>query len=272
MPVWLIIVGAAAALLLLARRGGGGAPSGGIVPPAGTGVGAIIDALYQRQLRDLPAIRAHYNLSRLRRIARAAAKAWGVPAEWVWGIMWRESKWTPIGVYGHSAEKARAVAGGKGSSAYGMAQMLGSRFRGEKSWAQSRYPGAITWTHQDLVDPKRTIWTVAASLRRAVEKHGAANLTASGNRLLGQWWASPGRDTAGSERKARDIRDKGPDVWSTVQPPASWTAVPIGPTGPEDDQPPAGWPGVEGGAAAPSVDDVDDDADGFWDRFLAGGE
>jgi hypothetical protein len=107
----------------------------------------------------------------------------------------------------------------------------------------------MPWLHQDLIDPKRTIWTVAASLRRALEKHGEAKLLANDRLLLGKWWA--GFSDAlipAAQRKAGDIAAKGPNVHATGAVPAGWSSYPGGATSAADDAPPAGATGHPGSA------------------------
>lgn len=204
--------------------------------PPGTGAHAVIDELAKRQARDLQSMRAYWNLSRLKAATHAASKAWGVPPQWVWGMIWRESGWRPVGLYGNSAAKAKAVAGGEGSTAFGVGQMLGSRFRAEKAWANQRVPGSIPWTHADLIDPRAGIWAVAASIRRAIETHGPEKLTANGGRLLGAWWTGSKGNWA---RKAGDIAKRGPNVWQKGAP-SGWTNNQPGAVTPGDKSPPKG--------------------------------
>lgn len=202
--LWLLLL---ALPLLLGRRSG---PGPTIVPassPAGSGrvtdLDRYIEELHAAWALANPSLRAYWTKPRLRAATQVASKALGVPPEWPWGVMYGESRHRPVGVFGSSAEAAKAIP----SSAYGMAQMLKSRFDAERA-AEPR----ITWSHADLLDPWRTIWTVAASYARAIRKHGMARLRADDSRLLGKWWSGGSGPDAG-RRKARQILAHGSDVW-----------------------------------------------------------
>lgn len=199
---WAWLIGGAVALWLMTRSSGSSVP--GIPPgPAPSGTSAYIDRLWEVQQAALPAIKATWTKAKLRAVTREAAKALGIPPEWPWGVMYGESRWVPVGVYGSDPDKAKGVP----STAYGMGQILRSRF-GSEARAEPR----ITWSHEELIDPRKTIWTIAASYARAVRKHGVEELEADGGQLLGDWWAGKGRGA----RKARHIREKGPDVWGAT--------------------------------------------------------
>jgi hypothetical protein len=183
-----------------------------------------IQRLYDQQVRYLGPLRAYWTKDRLRSVARAAASYYGVPPEWVWGLLWRESAWRPVGVYGGSATKAQAVP----SNVYGMGQMLGSRYGTEQAAA----PAILWWAHSGLLSPPASVWTVAASLGRALASRGggpgstAAASEEAARRFaaeddgtaVGGWWASPGRVTEGARRKTSDVAVRGPDVWGETDP------------------------------------------------------
>ena len=199
-----------------------------------------IQALYDQQAKHLPALKAHYDRDKLRAITRAAASYFSVPPEWVWGTLYGESKQQPVGVYGHSAQKAQDVAGGQGSNAYGMSQMLGSRYDGEKK----ARPKFLWWSHSDLLSPPLAIWATASSFGRALSKYGggpgvtgpkaseaARRFAATANGYgVGAWWASPGRDSAGARKKVGHIATRGADVFAGAgNPAAGLLALPTAP-------------------------------------------
>lgn len=256
MPPWVWVALAAAGLWAVAQRkpkaANAGSPptasgnAGGLVSDArkaqSGSLSKYIDKLYQVQLALLPVFKAHYNKDRLRRIARAAAGYYAIPPEWVWGTLYGESAWTPVGVYGHDPEKAKAIP----SNAYGMGQFLGSRY----DWEKQHRPEHLKWSHVDLIDPRLTIWTTAASFNRGVRGRGGFPTAASirtaadlakqvaavdafsrekSGLQVGHWWA--GSSVAGATKKTGHVKTKGPDV--RVEGP--------GATSDDDDLPPSGW-------------------------------
>ena len=220
-----------------------------------------IRKLFNHQMNYIPIAKSLYNIDRLRRITLAASKYFGVPPEWVWGTMWGESRWTPIGLYGiysgtknPSPDKAIAAS----SSAFGLSQMLGGRFRKSETPFLRKHWGNNPWVHMDLVDPKIAIWTQAGTYGRGLASRGggpgatkdaqAAAIrkmkAGKGGLLLGHWMAGfiGERAKRGAEKKMRHIATYGPDVWSKGKPAkgsTAWTSKP-GPTYAEDDLPPWG--------------------------------
>ena len=208
---------------------------------------AYIDALYQRQLVFLPVAKGVYNIDRLRAIALAASVFYGVPPEWTWGLLKRESNMVPVGIFGASPAKAKKAK----STAYGVSQILRGRFdNSEKKWL--RETGA-TWNHSDLIDPKRAIWTTAASLGRGLYTRGGGRGRPLGAQqaaiakmakekqglAVGRWWAGQSEAaTKGAIAKVKDIIKWGPDVWNVGPPANSYMWQKTGPVSMADWLPP----------------------------------
>lgn len=207
--------------------------------------------LYDRQVKMLPKLKKHYNIDRMRRITRAVARYYAVPPEWIWGIAWGESKWTPVGIYAHNPDKAIA----KRSNAYGIGQFLRGRFRSEKK----RQPGSFRWDHDDLVEPRIALWSIGGSLHRALKRRGGGRgATMEAQRAaigkfgrdrsglaVGHWWAGYGTTPEGKEKalrgarkKVRHIKAYGPNVYASGK--AKGSKTPGGPTSAVDDRTPWG--------------------------------
>lgn len=241
-----------------AAQGPGYVPAGGILIGSGLPLPSMvehpkrdpyIDQLWAREQIWKPQARTHYNINNLRRIARAASAYYGVPPSWTWGLIRGESDFWPVGIYAHSPAKAKAIK----SNAYGMGQLLRSRFdKSEKAWINQSSNG-YGWNHSDMIDPKRAIWTVAASVGRGLKNRGggpAKSLAkqqaaikkmalSNSGLLVGKWWAGfSSAYEAGARKKIRDVRRYGPDVYSTGPPPSSAMYQRLGPTIGADDLPP----------------------------------
>jgi hypothetical protein len=238
--------------------GPGYTPTGAILSGSGLPIPAMdehpkrdpyIDQLWAREQTWKPIAREFYNVDRERRIARAAAAFYGVPPSWVWGLVRGESNFYPVGIFSASPSKAKA----RKSNAYGMGQILRGRFdKSEKAWihASSNNNG---WNHSDMIDPKRGIWSVAASLGRGAKNRGGgpgkslAKQQAAIKKmaleqdglLVGKWWAGfSDAYEGGARKKIGQILTYGPDVYDTGPPPWGFLWQKSGQTLPADDLPP----------------------------------
>ena len=241
-----------------AATGPGFQPAGGVL--AGSGLplpviteaptrDAYIDQLWAREQVWKPYAREYYNIDNLRRIARAAGAYYGAPPSWVWGLVRGESNFYPVGIYAHSPSKAKA----KKSTAYGSGQILRGRFnKSEKAWIDKSTNG-YGWNHSDMIDPKRAIWSLAASVGRGLKNRGGGPgrslakqqvaikkmAQEQGGLLVGKWWAGfADKYVPGAKKKIRDVRKYGPDVYSIGKPPSTSMWQKTGPTIPADDLPP----------------------------------
>lgn len=154
----------------------------------------------QRELYQTPADLAP--------IVIAEAAAAGIDPRVVWGAMWRESKWRPVGVT--KVPDVVNVPGKKDkiSTAVGVSQVTRTRYRGEVK-ALGGPP-----QHWHLLFPPVAIRYTARSYARGQAENGPAVVnTATGPRFapwLGAWWAgSPGD---GADRKQGDIEAHGPTL------------------------------------------------------------
>jgi len=229
--------------------------------------GKYIWWLYDHQVRNLGAVRSWWmanNDARLRAYTVWAAGYWinklnaesyitdvplsgwpkGMPkwmilAQVVWGVMWRECRHNPIGIYQHDPKKAIAKAH---ATAYGVSQVPLFRFKIEKkadglgNWMAraklgSEANNALTdMNHWDLLDPVQAIDFTMVSYIRLFRKYGKSGQhfynkggleywmnrhksdpTAKNKHLLGIWWA--GSNIVKCTRKQNDITIKGPLLW-----------------------------------------------------------
>ncbi len=188
---------------------GDGSISAGQATP-GTGRGSVPYAqyLYDHAATVVAQLRNCYDKNSLRAITKQAAAFHGIPAEWVWGVMYTETggKWRPIGLFGASGNDPAGSSGGVNMAAsdYGMSQITLKRYRDEKAMNPTWFP----WEHSDLIDPEVAIWATAASYRRALAKKGAGITY----KQLGEWWAGTGGNW---QRKADTMKQYGPDVNNT---------------------------------------------------------
>ncbi len=158
--------------------------------------------LWQRH-RD--AIRASWPRQRVIALSRAIEEVHGLPAGILAGVMWSESKATPVG----------PITGGTGTDT-GVGQILASRwYQSEQPWCiKQPYPwlhdlGRIP--HPYLMLPTIGVASVGASVLRAASK--GRSLTPDG---LAPWWTG-GASQEAKARKARSIRD-GQQRAATVAP------------------------------------------------------
>ena len=201
-----------------------------------------LDQLWDREVIFKAAIRSDYSIPRLKLIARSAAAYYGVPASWVWGILQGESNYFPVGIYaGYSGSNAKAKAAR--STAHGMGQMLGGRYRRSEKKHWKATSGGMGKDHEFFLDPKWGIWSVAASYGRMAKNRGGGHNRALGKQLqavhamatgskspsnqgslaVGHWWAGT-TATAGAKAKVRQILRYGQDVWKdgVMRPKSSW--------------------------------------------------
>ena len=172
--------------------------------PAGTeGWRLLLYYLYERQLQFLNTLRQYWTKDNLKKYCQYAAANYGETPEekeWLarmaWGVMFRESSHVPVGIFAGNPNPP----GGPKSTAYGMGQILTTRFRGEKRI----YGETLAWEHHDLLDPAMTINTIILSYKRLWKKY---NGTVE-KQKTGDWWAGPGNGA----RKANDIEEQGPKV------------------------------------------------------------
>lgn len=204
-----------------------------------------LDQLWDREVIFKSAIRGDYSIPRLKVIARAAAAYYGIPASWVWGILQGESNYYPLGIYaGNTGSNAKAKA--KKSTAHGMGQMLGGRYRNSerKHWLATS--GGLAKPHASFLDPKWSIWSTAAAYGRMAKNRGgghnrsitkqmqAVDSMATGSKsraghgslAVGHWWAGQKvpQYTKGAKAKVRQILKYGQDVWKdgVMRPSSSW--------------------------------------------------
>lgn len=219
-PLPLLVAGVAAlvagvgAAVALAVGGKSSTGSAGPGSSPSTTHGAIpfddltryIYALWQLEELYRDELRSFWDKPKLRRLVIQAAKFYDIDPRLIWGMTWRESGGhKAVGVYLGKYGPQKAI--DKRSSAYGMGQFLRQRFESERKLAPARFP----WHHQDLLDPRVSMWSVAASIKRAYEKYGREPSSLE----LGRWWAGT-LNKEGAARKAGDILEHGPDVYNDV--------------------------------------------------------
>ena len=158
-----------------------------------------IYALYDLEKRVLPGVKAGYSKTEFKQTVIDCAKAWDVPAEVVWGVMYRESKHVPVGIF--SKRPKPEAAASIPTSAFGMAQVtFKSRFKKEKKLLGEAFP----FQHHHLILPEVTAWYIAASYARLYARTRTPSAV-----QLGDWWAGKDR----GERKYADIVKHGPNVY-----------------------------------------------------------
>ena len=277
---WVWVLAAGGAYLLLKRKTtsamGTRLSASGAVQSFGTGIpkapgysgggqAAYIRQLWAREQAFKPKYRTAYNIDRMRRITRAAARYFGVPAEWPWGAIYGESAWYPVGIYaGYRGTPKYAIA--RKTTAYGVGQILRGVFNktiaGGGYWSMKKnLPKDKWWKHEDMLDPKVALWSVVAQYGRSMVKRGggpgkspAAKVAAArrfgglkGGFMPASLWTTGGAGKVGpgTKRKMRQIVQYGPSAFAAAgkkAPSKGWKRN--GPTFASDDVPPWGGAAV----------------------------
>lgn len=204
-----------------------------------------LDQLWDREVIFKAPIRDSYSIPRLKLITRSAAAYYGVPASWIWGIMQGESNYYPLGIYaGYTGSNAKAKA--RKTTAHGMGQMLGGRYRNSerKHWLATS--GGLAKPHYMFLDPKWGIWSVAGAYGRMAKNRGGGHnrrisdqmkavdrmargyksLAGQGSLAVGHWWGGQKvpQTTPSAKAKTKQILKYGQDVWKdgVMRPSKSW--------------------------------------------------
>lgn len=119
------------------------------------GFGSIVNLQSGLESSYKKLFRTKYNMGRLRRVALAASTYYRVPPECVWGVIYMECHWYPVGT-----SKFKKPDGSPKSTAYGMGQIMTSWwYRNMK--AISKASGRVIH-HGLLLDPGWGLWGCAA--------------------------------------------------------------------------------------------------------------
>lgn len=180
----------------------------GIPEEGPTGTRAYKAWLVDDMAPDLmPGIRAAWDTQRLAQTAILEARAAGVPPEIVWGVIWRESGWKPVGPTTVPDKVDIPGEPDKISTALGVGQITRTR------WREERKRGASGPTqHWHLFDPATALRLVAESYARGAREHDTNWAAEPLPAWIGYWWA--GNDDVRAARKRNDIAEKGGQVWA----------------------------------------------------------
>lgn len=204
-----------------------------------------LDQLWAREVKYKAALREAYSVPRLKLIARAAAAYYGLPASWVWGILQGESNFYPVGIFaGYTGSNAKAKA--RKTTAYGMGQMLGGRYRRSEKKHWKATSGGLGRDHHFFLDPKWGIWSVAGAYGRMAKNRGGGHNksisdqmkavdrmargykspSGQGSLAVGHWWGGQlvPQSTPSARAKVKQILRYGQDVWKdgVMRPSKSW--------------------------------------------------
>lgn len=164
----------------------------------------------------IPDLKNQYSRRRLAEETLAAAQRHGVSPQLVWGVMYRESSHTPVGVTKIKDKKDPKTGKLKISTALGVGQMTRSR------WRQERKAGSATAApqHWHLVYPSVSVDVIAESYARGYAERGET--PPGGGSFTPPAWAGDHWAGAGKgDRKLRDIQEHGPDFWAALAEKAS---------------------------------------------------
>lgn len=142
----------------------------------------------------------YYTPNTLRQVVTTAAGYFQIPAEWIWGQLYAESRRDPKARwYGGSVSKAVAA----GTSALGIAQQTRTQYDREKA------AGGVLNTsgHHLSVVPHMAIWRMAEALRRGAEENGGRLLTPD---QVVSWWERG--ELYGPQGEGAHISKHGPSV------------------------------------------------------------
>jgi len=147
-------------------------------------------------------IKEAYSRERLQAIAQAAAEKTGVPFEYIWATLDRESGgkfFVGPSVVSGKGSKYRGMTDDNWDTGLGISQMQIGPYESAQKYMKKQGQDAW-WPHSDLIDPKLSIWTAAYHLKQQRDRLGKKQSAED----IGAYWAGKS-DYADYQKRVKNV-------------------------------------------------------------------